>query len=154
MAIELGLPPPVVARFCRIYPNQASQPMTRHDNMLPLHYVIASERPRRKHNQSTSGKHPDGALIRELLAVYPEAASVRIQGSYPLHLALIRGYTWQSGIQELAYACHNALHVLTESGHCPAQLAAMRATGGDECGDLETIYRLVVERPVFHTKPC
>jgi hypothetical protein len=125
--------------------------MARHDNMLPLHHVITAERLPRRKNRGRSGR--DGTLIRELLAVYPEAASVRIHGSYPLHFALIRGYTWRSGIHELVCACHDALHAPSESGHCPVLLAAMLATG-DECGELETIYRLIVERPVFHSSKC
>jgi hypothetical protein len=147
VAIELDLPHNLIARFCQLYPHQASQPMSRHgDGTLPLHYVICTL------GQSKRNHARGGFLIRALLAAHPEAACVRQNGCYPLHLALSRGFKWSEGVRELAFACHDALHSPTKEGLYPSQLAAIAA---EESGldDLETIYCLIREHPIVHTGP-
>jgi hypothetical protein len=142
IAVELDLPHNLIARFCQLYPHQASQPMSRHsDGTLPLHHVILSlGRSKRNHARG-------GVLIRALLAAYPEAARVRHNGCYPLHLALSRGLKWGEGVRELAFAWDEALHVSTNEGLYPFQLAAMAAEESELAG-LETIYCLIREQPI------
>lgn len=145
VAIELDLPDPLIARFCQLYPHQASQPMSRHgDGTLPLHYVI-SVLGRSKRNHARAG-----VLIRALLAAYPEAARVRYIGCFPLHLALSQGFKWNEGVRELAFAWDDALHATTKDGLHPFHLAAI---AGETSGlaDLETIYCLIREQPIVHT---
>jgi len=157
-ALELGLAPSLLCRFITTYPEQTSRPLAR-THMLPLHYVLANLK-----MKASFSPEIVGPVIRELLAAHPAAARIPLADGkqLPLHVALANGCKWHEGVQELAFACHNALWTPDPvTGLCPVLLAAVAPSPPSAVGshvrnsnnrkDLDTIFSLLKERPVVQT---
>jgi hypothetical protein len=135
LALELGLSTSLLCNFAQKFPKQACRPMKRRQGSLPLHHVANCKVMARSKGIES--------LIRCLLAACPQAAGVRHQGRLALHIALSNGFNWTTGVQDMTFAYHDALHSHDPSSRLyPFQLAS----SSQEC-DLNTVYMLLRESP-------
>mmetsp|Transcript_17469 Transcript_17469/g.25233 ORF Transcript_17469/g.25233 Transcript_17469/m.25233 type:complete len:608 (+) Transcript_17469:57-1880(+) len=102
VAMDQYLPTQVVAYALQLYPDQIKHRDTLNMGRLPLAVAAASK-------QLTNERSEE--LIRLLLAVYPEAATVPdSQGSFSLSLALSSGKSWVTGVQDIFAAAPDLTH--------------------------------------------
>jgi hypothetical protein len=126
--------PMVLCQYIEMYPEQVSMPVLSKDGILPLHYFLTT------HKVSTKGSDH---VISHLIHAFPHACKVSRKGRFPLQIALSSGYTWSSGIRDVAFADSSILEKADlESGLVPFLQAAL-ASGGD----LNTSYCLLRENP-------
>ena len=133
VALEMACCSPVVlCQFIEMYPEQVSMPIGI-DGIFPLHYFLAT------HNVTKGSDR----VISRLIQTFPQACKECHRGRFPLQIALSSGYTWSSGIRDVAFADSSILEKADlESGLIPFLQAAM-ASGGD----LNTSYCLLRENP-------
>ncbi|KAL7579456.1 hypothetical protein ACA910_014116 [Epithemia clementina (nom. ined.)] len=99
-------------------------------------------------------------ILTRLLQVHPEAAlaatevegdiSCKIIRQLPLHMALLQGYSWKEGIEDLCRAAPSALaDEDAATGFYPFQLAALNhgLTSEEDDSDLDTIFCLIRGNP-------
>jgi hypothetical protein len=133
VALEMACCSPIVlCHFIEMYPEQVSMPMGK-DGILPLHYLLTTRK-------VTKGSD---RVISHLIQAFPQACKYCHRGRFPLQIALSSGYTWASGIRDVAFADSSILEKADlEYGLIPFLQAAM-ASGGD----LNTSYCLLRENP-------
>ena len=143
-----------------MYPHQLTEYIEKDKfdkyRQLPLHFFLST--------MTTCKLSCDAELLilKTLLNMYPEGASISFRNRLPLHLALERKLTWkEGGVADVLYAYPGALQVADEkeSGLLPfmiaAKLSEKNRRGMEDNGinvedvDVTTIYHLLREDPTF-----
>jgi hypothetical protein len=134
VALEMASCSPIVlCQFIEMYPDQVSMPMGK-DGIFPLHFFLTTP------HDGTKGSD---RVISHLIQTFPQACKYCHKGRFPLQIALSSGYTWSSGIRDVAFADSSILDKADlNSGLIPFLQAAM-ASGVD----LNTSYCLLRENP-------
>ncbi|GKY99286.1 hypothetical protein MPSEU_000883700 [Mayamaea pseudoterrestris] len=137
VALELGLSNSLLHLMLSVYPHQASLPMRRCENMLPLHFVVSH----------TMMKKPtfDATLVRRLVETFPRAAGFAHHGHLPLHAALAAGRQWTDGVKELSFAFPAAIHMIDANFRLyPVLIAA-----SSDVSSFNTVFSLLKECPIL-----
>jgi hypothetical protein len=96
------------------------------------------------------------SLIRQLIQECPEAATLPcLGGQHLLHVALSNNFCWSNGLEEIVYACPDALHEPDPvSKLLPFMIASMATTTtmGMET-DVNTVFCLLREAPLLRRFP-
>jgi hypothetical protein len=147
MALELQLSPTLLYHFARLYPEQARCPMPRVQGLLPLQYAVQQAR--------FATAKGTSSLIRQLIQECPEAATLPcLGGQHLLHLALSNNFRWSNGLEELVYACPDALHEPDPiSDLLSFMMASMATTTMGMESDVNTIFCLLREAPLLRRFP-
>jgi hypothetical protein len=131
--LDLKAPLNALKTAIKINPSWASYPDA--DGNYPLHHVV-KRRPFRV---------KDIELIRELLQVYPDAASKRNNaGDLPIHLAIRDRMVWEEGLGDIATANPDVLGVPDQHTNLYPFLMAASLSGRVA---VNTTYQLLLAKP-------
>mmetsp|Transcript_45258 Transcript_45258/g.94934 ORF Transcript_45258/g.94934 Transcript_45258/m.94934 type:complete len:595 (-) Transcript_45258:246-2030(-) len=139
-----------------------------HNNRLPIHIAAAAPvyavhdlrgegftiddamfddpAQRAARSKEKESKYKEPSVIDILLSESPESARERDEhGQLPLHVAVMRGKTWDEGVQALVQAYPDALN--TPDNHTNLYPFMLAASVGRGRGDCSTIYALLRSSP-------